>query len=608
MNLPDNAPVQKGSLVLYKSRPALVVETGAKITLELPEGKNTSVRPKDFFLLHPGPLAKLSQLQPLQGEIEEACEMLYDETTTIQDLAELIYSEFTPQSAWAVCELLLEGAYFYGTPGSITVRSRQAYEDVVKSRQAKAEEKAAWQSFLDRVRQGAVTQVDKPMFTNLELYALGQETSCRLLKELSIAQTPANAHGLLLKLKVWDYTTNPYIKRQALSSEVTFPPLGDLPQEQRRDLTHLRAFAIDDEGSTDPDDAISIEGGKLWVHIADAAALVTPGCPADEHARSQSANLYLPEVTIPMLPPLATQKLGMGLQSVSPALSFGIELGEDGSISNVEICLSQVKVERLTYSSAQDMLGEGPLRDIHEFTKKYRAYRQSRDAIFLSFPEVKIKVVDGKVIIKPIPDIDTQDIVTNAMVMAGEGAARFAIDNQIPFPFASQVAPEVVEHPTDMAAMFTYRRQLRTGEVKSTPQPHAGLGLSAYSRVTSPLRRYLDLLAHQQLRAFLNKTPLLEEQEMINRIGAAEAMTGTVRKLEYLSNQHWTLVYLLQNPQWQGEGIVLENRERFSIVIIPQLGMETRISGSKEFALNEALTLKVDRVDLPGLSAFFSVI
>lgn len=32
------------------------------------------------------------------------------------------------------------------------------------------------------------------------------------------------------------------------------------------------------------------------------------------------------------------------------------------------------------------------------------------------------------------------------------------------------------------------------------PLPHAGLGLPAYCQVTSPIRRYSDLLAHWQLK------------------------------------------------------------------------------------------------------------
>ena len=64
------------------------------------------------------------------------------------------------------------------------------------------------------------------------------------------------------------------------------------------DLTHLPAFAIDDEGSQDPDDAVfaeKVEGGfRLFVHVADVAALVPPKSPLDEEALRRGANLYLP--------------------------------------------------------------------------------------------------------------------------------------------------------------------------------------------------------------------------------------------------------------------------------------------------------------------------
>ena len=47
------------------------------------------------------------------------------------------------------------------------------------------------------------------------------------------------------------------------------------------DLTGLEAWAIDDAGNQDPDDAVSLEGNRLWVHIADAAALILPDGEAD---------------------------------------------------------------------------------------------------------------------------------------------------------------------------------------------------------------------------------------------------------------------------------------------------------------------------------------
>jgi exoribonuclease-2 len=173
------------------------------------------------------------------------------------------------------------------------------------------------------------------------------------------------------------------------------------------------------------------------------------------------------------------------------------------------------------------------------------------------------------VTITPLAQHPTRDMVTDAMLMAGEAAAKFAITRALPFPFTTQPAPDVVEHPADIASMSGYRRHLRPGVVKASPDLHAGLGLASYSRVTSPLRRYLDLVAHQQIRASLTGGQLLDEQEIMGRIGASAAMTGTVQKIERLSNLHWTLVFLLQNPDWTANGIVVEIRLRVIGVDLP---------------------------------------
>ena len=54
-----------------------------------------------------------------------------------------------------------------------------------------------------------------------------------------------------------------------------------------------------------------------------------------------------------------------------------------------------------------------------------------------------------------------------------------------------------------LAGMFALRKSLQRSLIRTSPAPHAGLGLEHYTQATSPLRRYVDLLVHQQLRAHL---------------------------------------------------------------------------------------------------------
>jgi exoribonuclease-2 len=134
---------------------------------------------------------------------------------------------------------------------------------------------------------------------------------------------------------------------------------------------------------------------------------------------------------------------------------------------------------------------------------------------------------------------------------------------------------------------------------------HAGLGMALYSQATSPLRRYMDLVAHQQLRAHLRGDELLGTQAILERIGAAEAVSGDVRRAERLARQHWTMVYLLQQGRWEGEGILVDKTGSRGTVLIPELDLEPRVQLRQDLPLNSIVPLSLVGVDLPELEAHF---
>ena len=381
-----------------------------------------------------------------------------------------------------------------------------------------------------------------------------------------------------------------------------------LPEEQRVDLTGLPAYAIDDEGNLDPDDALSIDGDRLWVHVADAAALVSTDSAVDQEARGRGATLYLPELTAPMLPVAAVERLGLGLAEISPALSFGLSLDDAGEVIDIEIVSSWVRVQRLSYATVETRLDQEPFRRLDELARRHRARRAAAGAIFIDLPEVKMQVVEGRVSIAPLPRLRSRTLVSEAMLMAGVAAARFALARGLPFPFTTQAVADPVERaPTSLAAMHALRRSLRPRQYSSQPGPHGGLGLEVYAQVTSPLRRYLDLVAHQQLRAVLRGVEPLDEQAIIARVGAAEAVSGGVRRAERLSREHWTLVYLQQHPGWQGEGVLVEKRAPRGTVLVPALALETRLKIADSIVPDSVLPLRLAGLDLPAREAYFKL-
>ena len=598
----------KHSLVAYKNRPALIIGNSPDLHIELEDGRTQKVRSKDVVLIHPGPLLSLKHLEPQPGDTETAWELLSDNAVDLRGLAELAFGSFTPSTAWGAWQLTCDSLYFQGTPDCITACSREEVLRKQETRQIKVSQKDALTGFMTRVVSRQVTPEDGHFLAEVEAMALGKANESRVLRELGRSQNPQNAHSLLVELGYWNNRFNPYPKRFGVSLSAPVANLPELPEEDRVDLTHIPAFAIDNAWTTDPDDALSLEGpNRLWVHVADVAAIVLPDSPADLEARNRATSLYLPEITVPMLPAEAGERLALGIREVSPALSFGLNLDSEGEVAGVEIVPSWVRVSRLSYEQAEGMCNDTPFEGLLRLAQNNEARRKRHGAVNIELPEVDIRVEDGKVIFHPMRSLRSQMIVREAMLMAGEAIAGYAFREGIPFAFSTQAASEIPELPDGLAGMYALRRFMKKGQLKSLPARHAAMGLDMYTQVTSPIRRYQDLIVHQQLRAHIRGYDLMTSQEMLQRLGAAEAVTGNMRQVERLSNRHWTIAYLSETPQWQGEGIIVETDGHKSTALISDLGMETHLHCRQSLPLNTRVPMVLGASNIPELTAFFKM-
>ncbi|MDZ8120294.1 RNB domain-containing ribonuclease [Pontiella agarivorans] len=611
------------NLVLFKKAPALVEQVGDKIVIQRAGGKQVKVRPKDIELLHEGPITGLHELdtEPA-GNIEEAWELLQGETVSLTELAELIYGEETPATVWFAWQALQENLYFSGTMESVTAQPEAEVAETLAKRRAKAEEAARWTAYLERVKTAAVEPEDFEHLSEVERLAYGRAVTNRTLKELGIEVRPEKAHRLLLQLKIWNETVNPYPAREGCALAEPGLAIPTLPDEEREDLTALASYAIDDDNCSDPDDAISLDGDAIWVHVADAAALIAPESELDVEARARGANLYLPETVIHMLPEGVTEILGLGLAEKSPALSFKITCDDAGTPRCEKMVPSWVAVERLSYAEVDARMEEAPFADLLKFTEKYRARRVAHGATVIDLPEVKLsasvegglynlmgehalerrEAADYSVSVKDLPRLKSRDLVTDAMLMAGEAIALFLMEHEIPAPFASQPPPDEPSTPETMAEKFAYRKKFKRSSLSLEPGLHAGLGIETYTRVTSPLRRYSDLLVHQQLRAWLRGEALISEADMLSRTAQADVGGGSTARAERSSNRHWTLLHMQQQPEKVYRGVLVDKRDDRGTVLIPELAIDAKLRRMDKVELDEEVLVQLTRVDLSDLS------
>ncbi|MCL2374056.1 MAG: RNB domain-containing ribonuclease [Treponema sp.] len=645
------------SLAVYKSRPAVVTGfDGEKISIAVLGGESLKVRGKDIEFIHPGPCAlKDMEEDAPSGNAREAWELLTEAGTetegdspaaSLKELAELVYGNFSPRTAWAAWEILKEGLYFTGDAQAIKTRPRCDVEEDEKKREEKQRETGDRAAFLQRFKNlppfrgnavapeiSAQCKADRRFLQDVEALALGKTDKSRTLKDLGKSETPEEAHRLLLACGAWTVWENPHPSRFGLTldSAKIVPPLP--PQEKRLDLTNLAAYAIDNSWSDDPDDALSLEaaaggGYVLWVHVADPAFSITPGSPADIEARHRGATLYLPEGTSRMLchEVLPFFALGVSRESsaggggdVSPALSFKITLNPDITIKETEIFPSLVRVARLTYAEADALIdggGEGAgqkiaadLSALAGIAERNIERRLDTGAVVLEFPEARIHVSLGgeenKVCVTPVAPCRSAVLVRECMLLAGEGSARWARHRRLPFPYISQEAGELPDQRLEgLAGAWQIRRCMGPRSLSARPGVHWGLGLDEYTQVTSPLRRYTDLLCHQQIRAWLNKNeggagePLAED-EVLLRVSAAEAAAVAANRAERASRAHWLAVYLSDKKDSVWEAVVLDRKGNKGVVMIPALGIETRVNMSGTEKPNDKVSVKPSSINIP---------
>ncbi len=622
------------SLVLYKNQPALLQEVSTdKYTilyctdLPSPGGKpaqfaTQKVREKDIELLFEtssGEKTLLVQLlqisedaKAMQKRIEPIYELLSedeDSFTTPVSFADLQdYADVkTAQDSWILYKALKNTMFFTEqAPLSFMVQTKEVIARQEEKNKAKEAEQEIRSAFIRRLKAKKLDlPADAQLMQDVEALALGQSDKSKTMKEAGFTETPEKAHKLLLDTGVWTVTKNPYPTRWGLSTQSATQRLAPPPEEERITLEQ-EAYAIDNQWSTDPDDAIAFDGQYVWVHIADPASSVYPDSPIDIAARHRGATLYIPEGAVRMLAEDSLEDYALGLTTLSRALSFCIELDENGAVLSCKVLKTLVKVKRYTYEEADIQKDSPQLAPLYVIARRNEQRRLKAGAVSITLPEVHISVTDGIVNISPALSWESNNVVREFMLLAGEAVAKFAFKNGIPFPFVSQEKPDLPTNILDgYAGQYQLRRCMRSRSLGVTPMQHAGLGLGMYTQVTSPLRRYSDLVAHQQLRAFIDGRPLLNKDTMLERIAAGDAAAGASVKAERKSNLHWTLVYLTQNPQWEGDAVVVELKGKQALCLIPSLAQETLLTPSRTVALNDTIKVRAGNIDIPTLSVNF---
>lgn len=342
---------------------------------------------------------------------------------------------------------------------------------------------------------------------------------------------------------------------------------------------------VDDAISVEPTD--SPEMTWIHVHVADPASRIRPDSVLAKRAEKQPLTLYLSGHQTNMWGLGSELRDLFSLAPNRPCLTFSGKVNSQGELLDYKITpailrnflymtpeeaneavgdhnanttladsfsvgkpLAEKPAQR-TMTAASDLQPEDlkSVQLLHQLGKAMEGKRLAKGAtpLFPEKPGAKAYFEDDAVSAQTLPDKsavegslhckgdpfirivlhdDESLLVASSMRLAGEIAAKWCGDRNIPLPYVTQ--PEAQKN---LAVLKSYAENvyyplLRSGEeisreqdaafyrllgadqLSTRPGPHFLMGVDGYAKVTSPLRRYSDLLAHWQI-----ENALLQEQK-----------------------------------------------------------------------------------------------
>lgn len=365
-------------------------------------------------------------------------------------------------------------------------------------------------------------------------------------------------------------------------------------------------FSLDDAGTTEIDDAFSLaplkDGGwRLGIHIAAPALGLAPGSALDAIARERLSTVYMPGNKITMLPEdtVAAFSLDAGTERPAVSLYFDVSTGDylpRGGFSRLERVRVAANLRHEQCAALNQTLAsatrtglpfEAELEVLWRIAQALEK-RRGKPSVPAGITDYTFRVESDRISIEPrLRGAPLDLLVSEMMVLANSSWGELLAER-------------------DVAAIY---RTQSGGKVRMSvhPEPHEGLGVACYAWMTSPLRRYVDLLNQWQLVANLagDRAPFARTSEaLLSALRAFEVVYARYDEFQRQMEFYWCLRWLLQEKRQSVEASVL----RESLVRVDRLPLTARVASLPGLPAGARVRLKVGPIDLiePAVELIFA--
>ena len=361
-------------------------------------------------------------------------------------------------------------------------------------------------------------------------------------------------------------------------------------------LADATAFSLDDVGTHEIDDAFSVQRVahgelRIGIHIAAPGAGFAPGSPLDAIARERLSTAYMPGRKFTMLPEDVIERFSLdhGGEQVAVSLYFTVSEA-DGALRGRHSRLERVPIAANLRHAQYDALNaafeagtevglpyERELRSLWRLATALEAKR-GRPSAGAALVDYAFHVEGGRVRIVPRRRGAPLDkLVSELMILANASWGEL-----------------LAEH--DAAGIY---RVQSTGKVRLSvhPEAHEGLGVACYAWMSSPLRRYVDLVNQWQLLAVLagRRPPFARNSDaLLSALQAFEVTYTRYDEHQRAMEAYWSLRWLQQESVSAIEAVVL----RENLVRLDGLPLTVRVPSLPALDPGARVRLVIEAVDL----------
>ncbi|XP_059462457.1 ribonuclease II, chloroplastic/mitochondrial [Corylus avellana] len=673
----SNRALEKGLLLEFKKDSDRVLLAVA----QRPDGKKnwmvydqngvtSSIKPQQITYIVPGienfdHMEILDFVQRAQDNLDPALlefawvELLEkNKSVTTEELAEMIFGCAEPLESYCTHLLLSKDEIYFSvleTKGSRSLygpRPTVQVEELSRRKLAKEAAEKELQEFVQLLKSAKampseaklpksswmVEEKIRHKIESLESYAIDackdddqKKTAGMILKAMGLVRTASTAVNLLIDIGYFSVHVNLDLLKFNISTdhsdeiisaaESLLLESSDPDENDRKDLTHLKVYAIDVDEADELDDALSatrLQDGriKIWIHVADATRFVQPGSKVDREAMRRGTSIFLPTATYPMFPEkLAMEGMSLKQGEICNAVTVSVVLRSDGSIAEYSVDNSIIKpTYMLTYESASELLHlnleeEVELKILSEAATLRSQWRQQQGGVDTATLDTRIKVANPD---DPEPIINlyvenqadpAMRLVSEMMILCGEVIATFGCCNNIPLPYRGQPQSNIdlsafAHLPEGPVRSFAIVKVMRAAEIDfRKPIRHGIMGLPGYVQFTSPIRRYMDLLAHYQVKAYLRGESLPFSAGQLEGIASSVNMHSRVAKRLFGSSlRYWILEYFRRQPKGRRyRALILRFiKDRVAALLLVEVGFQASLSVSVGSQIGDEVVVRVE--------------